>query len=489
MRSDRLLLGLDVGTTNVKAVVATSDGRVLAEAASPVQLYHVAAGGVEQDIEELFRATLTVVRRAAGQVDPLWISAVGVSSQGGALQIIGEQGQPIGRVISWLDRRGAPFDEALTAELGREWFVRRIGHGRSGLAIGQLLRLRHECPALLCPPQRIGFVGDTIVGRLCGYSAHDGTSCGLTLLYNPSRRVTDPELLERLGLPESSLPSLLSPRQAAGGLRPDIARETGLPEGIPVSVAVHDQYAAALATGSVHAGDVMFGAGTAWVLLAVSEQLTAPVIDDAFTCTHVVEGLHGQILSLVNGGSAFAWALQLLRLEHERPEEIDRLMEEVPAGSDGLCFWPLLAPLGAAGLPPGTRGRLLGIELSHRPAHVLRAVVEGLACELARYLRFLLDAGMRVDRLIMCGQAGASRVTPQIMADVTNLPVACTVHSHASALGAAVIARGLLEPDRPLDQLAEAMALPTRQVLPGSAAVVYAKLRQQYMVSLSANQV
>ncbi len=483
MKSDRLLVGLDLGTTNVKAVVADTDGRVLAESSALVELCHVAEGGVEQDIEEIFQAALGVLRAAAAGVDASRIAALGVSSQGGAMQVLDAEGRSAGRVISWLDRRGAPYDETIDAELGGEWFGPRVGHGRSGVAVGQVLRLRREAPALLDPPHRVGFVGDTIVGRLCGHAAHDGTSCGIAVLYNPWRRGYDPDLLQRLGLPASLLPDLLSPRVSAGGLRPDIARATGLPEGIPVSTAIHDQYTAALGTGAVHAGDVMFGAGTAWVLLAVTDQLALPVLADAFACTHVVEGLYGQLLSLGNGGTAFAWMLGLLGLEREATGEIDRLMASVPAGSDGLCFWPLLIP-GAAGLEPGAKARLLGLQLSHRRAHLLRAVVEGLAYELARYLRFLLDAGIRLDRLIMTGKASASTVTPQILADVTGLPIACTVNSEASALGAAIIARGLLEPGAPLDQIAESMTLPSRLVAPGKDAAAYQAACRQYRESL-----
>ncbi len=483
MKSDRLLLGLDLGTTNVKAVVTDFGGRVLSAGSALVPLRHVEAGGVEQDIEEIFQAALEVLRQAAGGVEAARIAALGVSSQGGALQILDAQGRSAKPVISWLDCRGATYDDALTAELGGPWFAQRVGHGRSGVAVGQLLRLRHDAAGLLDPPHRIGFVGDTIVGRLCGHAAHDGTSCGIAVLYNPWRRGYDMDVLQRLGMPATQLPDLLSPRTSAGRLRPEIAQAAGLPAAIPVSAAVHDQYAAALGTGAVRPGDVLFGAGTAWVLLAVSDQPAPPVLADAFACTHVVEGLYGQLLSLFNGGSAFAWTRGLLGLDKAAPEELDRLMASVPAGSDGLCFWPLLVS-GVAGLEPGAKGRLLGLQLCHRAEHVLRAVVEGLAYELARHLRFLLGAGIRLDRLIMSGKASAGTVTPQILADVSGLPIACTVHSEASALGAAIIARGLIEPGVPLDQLAESMTLPARLVAPGKDAAVYQAGLQQYLESL-----
>ncbi|MEK7684540.1 MAG: FGGY-family carbohydrate kinase [Verrucomicrobiota bacterium] len=483
-----MLLGLDLGTTNVKAAVTDREGRILGHGSVPVQLFHVGEGGVEQDLEEIWVATLEAIREATRSLDAARVQAIGISSQGGAMQMLDSRHRPIGRVISWLDDRGHRDDDALTAELGRDWFVRRIGHGRSGLAAGQLLRLRRECPSLLAESNRIGFVGDIIAGRLCGRAAHDGTSCGLTLLYNPNRQAYDPDLLARLGIREGQLPDLISPRRAAGSLLPEVARQTGLAAAIPVSAAIHDQYAAALGTGAVHTGDVMFGAGTAWVLLAVMDRLAEPVIDDAFACRHVAEGLYGQIVSLRNGGSALTWTLQVIGLAETNSDVIERMIESVEPGSDGLGFWPFLTAYGASGLVPGVKGRLAGLQLSQTSAHVLRAVVEGLACEFNRHLSFLHDAQIPVARLIMSGGAAASQATPQIIADVTGLPLVCMSGSEGSLLGAAILARGLIESGKSLAQLAAGMAPTGRPISPGQNTGFYREHYERYRQSLPSLQ-
>ena len=166
-----MFLGLDLGTTNVKALVTDRAGRPLAHAASPVQLLHVGEGGVEQDIEAIEQATLAVLQQVARSVDPSRIEAIGVSSQGGAMQVLDAHGRPLGRVISWLDQRGRPFDHALVAELGREWFLEHISRGCSGLSIGQSLRLHHEQPELLRPPNRFSISAtisvDTSIPTTC----------------------------------------------------------------------------------------------------------------------------------------------------------------------------------------------------------------------------------------------------------------------------------------------------------------------------------
>jgi sugar (pentulose or hexulose) kinase len=383
-----MYLGLDLGTANVKAVVVKPNGRIASVGSAPVERYYTDDGGIEQNIGQIWNAARSAIRGAAGRVDSSKILAIGVSSQGGALQILDQNDISCGRVISWLDPRGRPFDASLTAERGEDFFTRRIGHGKSGLTIGQILRLQSKSSTALHRGRRVGFVGDLIVGRLCGRRAHDPTSWAIALLYNPWLKRSDPAILSILGLDDGQLPCLLPATTAAGVLGKAAARAVDLPAGIPVSPAVHDQYAASLGAAAVAAGDVNFGAGTAWVLLANTGKLS-------------------------------------------------------------------------------------------------RAVVEGLACELRRHLDLLTATGIRAEHLIMCGSATAGRNTPQIIADVTRLPVGCLKTPDISALGAAMLARSLIEPDVPLDRIARQWAPPRRMVKPSRQDAAYQDLYQEYLSLLA----
>lgn len=475
-----MYLGLDLGTTNIKALVVNPQGKVVARGSAPVEIRHLPDGGVEQDIENIYSATVAATTQATVGGVGKGVQAVGISAQGGAMQLLDSSGRPHGPVISWLDGRGTPYDREILQRLGSEYFAEHIGHGVPCIAIGQLLRLAKESPHLLAPPRRVGFVGDTIVHRLCGRFAHDSTSLSIAILYNPALRRGDPDVLKHLGIQENQLPDLLSPRQAAGELKADVAAKLGLPPGIPVSTAVHDQYCAVLGSAAVRGGDVMFGAGTAWVFVATTDHLAPPVIPEAFVSTHVVEGMYGQMLSMVNGGSALSWAKNLMGLGDKSGAETEKMLASVPPGCEGVRCWPLLATAGGARTPPGTRGRLLGLQFAHTPAHVLRAVIEGLAFEFARYLKFLTSAGIATDRLVMCGGAAGSAVTPPIIADATGLPVACCTEAATSAYGAAVLARGLLETNNGLAQIAESMAPPARTVHPSAGAGLYQTLAAEY---------
>ena len=479
-----MFLGLDLGTTNVKAVLVEGNGRIVARRAAPVQLFPVPRDGVEQNLEEIRSATLTAIDQLTAAADVSAVKAIGVSAQGGAMQIVDADGQPLGRIISWLDGRGRKYDEEITRKMGRGWFIQHTGHRRGAIAVGQLLRLKQERPSHVSRPNSIGFVGDLIVRSLCGRAAHDATSLSIAMLYNPSLDRADPDVLRLVGIEENQLPALVSVRESAGALLKEVAERTSLPAGIPVSAAVHDQYASALGAGVIQPRDVMLGAGTAWVLLAVTARLTEPVDDAAFVCRHLIESRYGQMLSMANGGSSFAWAKNLFGLAGKSGDEIDAMFERIPPGSDGLQFWPLLAAGGGAGLMAGTRGRMAGLQLSHKADHILRAVVEGLAMELARYVGLLSERGAPVGRLVMTGGAAASRVTPQIVSDATGLPVARTAESEMSALGAAMIARGLVEPTLDLARISDEMAQPVQVFEPGANADVYRQLLDAYVASL-----
>ncbi len=478
-----MYLGLDLGTTNVKALLIDERGTVQSRGSVEVGLGHTSEGGVEQDLEEIWAATLEAAWRAAG-TGGASVKAVGISSQGAALQLRDRQGRCLGPVISWMDPRGAAEDRELVRVFGSRWLAEHIGHGQAGLSLGHLMRLRRTQPEMLDQAGVIGFVGDAIVERLCGRAAHDASSLSIACLYNPMLDAPEPAILRHLGISRGQLPALLPARQPAGALGGEAARRMGVPAGIPVGPAIHDQYAAAVGSGTLEAGDVMFGCGTAWVLVAVAEAFAGPVVPSAWVCRHVVPQRWGQLLSLVVGGSAFRWALEMTGLADAGREAIDDLMAAVPPGSDGLRVWPFHDATGGARRP--TAGRIEGLRLAHGRGHLLRATLEGLCFELARQLGWLARAGFPARRLIMCGGAARSRLTPQIVADTTGCAVVCPREPEISAFGAAVLARAMLEPQQSIPELHAAMAGPRTQILPGPASSGYRGAAGEYARAVDA---
>ena len=475
-----MFLGLDLGTTNVKAVVLDETGVIIAQDSTPVELYYGPGGAVEQDFSDIKSAAIKSITNAVSHVEAANILSIGISSQGAAIQILDSQREPAGRVISWMDTRGEACDDQLTSKLGQDWFEEHVGRRSSGMTIGQMLRLREQDS--LPDNFNVAYVGDLIVEYLCSNPAHDASRLSLAMLYNPGLDRADPELMDILELNESHLPDLICSRGCAGTLLDDVATQLGLTKGIPVTPAIHDQYAAALGVGALEAGDVMIGTGTAWVLLPISRQLPEPVTEKSYVCRHVVPDRFGQILSMRNGGSSITWAMKIMGIDNAN--QIDGIIQDIPPGAQGVIYWPYLVAAGA-GLDDDTTGRLSGLKLAHSQGDILRAVVEGLAYELNRMLHFLTDAEEPVKRLILCGGGANSSITPQIIADVTGLRVECITEPDASAIGAGMLARNLVDKQIPLEQIAEKMKPTSRILMPGVNQNLYAKLYDQYVQSLT----
>ncbi len=481
---ESLLLGLDLGTTNIKAYIVTMDGTVVSSGSAAVGITYAADGTAEQNLEDIWGGTVTAIRKAVMFARGANVIAIGVSSQGGALQVLDRGGRCFGPVIGWQDSRGSSWDRELTARKGGGWFARHTGYPKSTSAVGQLLRLRAQ--GTLPQGFEVGWVGDVIVERLCGRRAHDGTSLSEACLFNPGENREDGELLEILGVERKCLPDLLSVNETAGGLLPDIAQSLSLPAGIPVGPAVHDQYSAALGSGVVRSGDTMLGAGTTWALLAITPELQLPVGGIALVGCHPVAGLFGQMLSMANGGACIAWGTRTLNLEAMGVQGTDSCLSSVRPGSDGLRFRPLLSEIGGAGLPSSAAGCLDGLRLGHTPAHILRALVEGLACELGRYLAMMREGEVPVNRLVMSGGAAASSVTPGIIADTTGLPVDCMTMPETSSIGAAILAHALVEPTARLVDLADSMKPPARRIEPGQGQPEAHARLEEYLLSCKA---
>ena len=158
-------------------------------------------------------------------------------------------------------------------------------------------------------------------------------------------------------------------------------------------------------------------------------------------------------------------------------------MASVSPGADGLQCWPLLieGATDTQSMRPG--GTFSGIKPGHSASHLLRAVLEGLACELTRHLGCFTAAGSPVKHLVVSGPAAASSVVPQILADATAHPVTCLSESDISAFGAATIARALVSTDADLRELATASAPSRRTVLPGPSVEIYRDLYREYLAA------
>ncbi len=442
-----VLIGLDVGTTNTKAVAFDVAGNVLASASCGYGLLTSGAGRVEQDPEEFWRGVVETLRSLVRQVGPEHrFVALAQSSQGGTTIPVDEAGGPIGNALSWMDQRAVAQAELVRSRYGSEFIRTTTGWDlQAALPLQHIGWLRDNCPERYAAAHHFLFVNDFIGWRLTGRLCMNPTDAGITQLFSIVSGDWDERLLDIVGIDRAQLSPVHPSGQIVGELTDAASEETGLPKGLPIVNGAHDQYCAAVGTGVMRPGKVLLSCGTAWVILAVVEDLRAALRSRAGIGRHVIENRWGVMRSLGAVGSSLEWLVDRVWGGGSAPGTREEIYSALNAGvarsrpgAGGLLCYPLAGGHAASfGL---ARGGFLNLSLVHSRDDMARAVMEGTACELRWAIAEMGRARIDVTELRMVGGAARSPVWPQIVADVTGVPVTLPGMSQAASRGAAILA-------------------------------------------------
>ncbi len=447
------LLGLDVGTTSTKAVLFDLKGTELARAASsPYRKYTPQPGWVEQDPEEIWQAALTAVADIMQQVDPnMHVRALCMAVQSGSLLPADGQGQPVYPLITWMDGRTQNL-VAEWRESGLEAQIKPI-NGWSlypSMCLPTIAWLQRHDPETFATARHYFSLNDFIVYRLTGQYCTNPSNGGGMQLVDIHSGQWSAEICELVGI----TPDQLSPIQPSGSiigtLKPEVCRVTGLSSDTVLVNGGHDQGCTALGLGVNDPGRLLLACGTAWVVTGVvaSDNMdhVPAKLDWNFHPGHVRLGNGRWTISQSLGGlgASLEWWLNQAwsGTNGQTPRaqmfaSLDEELTQTQAGS-GLFFTPLTG--GHDDATEMQRGQFLGLQLSHTRADMARAVMESAAFELRWALEPTHAAGLPIDCLWMVGGAAQSPHWPQILADVTNIPIRLPQYHNWPALGAAVLA-------------------------------------------------
>jgi len=444
-----LLLGIDAGTTLMKAALYAPDGSCLGTGEAAQGVVSPQPGLAEQDPVTWWRGLRRAVRQALARAGVRGdeVAAVGLSTQGGTLTVFDQSGTPRGPALVWSDaRQRADADDDPRS---RQKHFQLTGLPHRDMTPAGITWLKTHRPERFAAPYRIGYVPDYLIFRLTGEWVSDSTNLGICNICDLRSGDIALPVIEALGIPREAFAATRQAGEVAGTLLPDAAQALGLRAGIPVAVPAHDQYAAALGAGCTEPGDLLLSTGTAWVVLLITREPTTDRNGSFWPGRHVQQGMWGLMGAISSGSCTLD---RLLTITRQRPDwdRINAAVEPIPAGSGGLLVIPHLVGRTLPSRDPQARGAIIGWSLGHTREHFWRAAMEGLAMETRAACDYLAGHGARIGGLRMVGGAARSTIWPLIVASVLGSSVRANAGEHMAVRGAACLAaRALGRPELP----------------------------------------
>jgi xylulokinase len=442
------LLGIDIGTSSVKAVlVEVERAQIQASAGVEHPIHHPEPGYAEQNPDDWWQATVRAVRQVLGKsgIDPTAVRGIGLCGQMHGTVCLNESGEPLRPAIIWADGRSQTeltvlFEQTTPDQLS----CRAPGPPATGfMALSLMWLARHE-PYTLTRTQTVLLPKDYVRLILTGELGTDPSDAAATWLFDVRSGEWSDELIAFCGLERRYLPSITGSAEVVGTLRREAAEALGLPSGIPVVVGCADQPAQALGHGLLDPGTTLVTTGTGGQVLSV---LAAPTPDPHLrfhVFNHAAPGRWYALAAILSAGLSLRWLRDLLGLADRQDayQHLSRLAQAVPPGAEGLLFLPYLAGERTPLMDPEASGVFLGLRLHHEAGHLARAVMEGVAFALASCLALVGESAGEEQRqtVIASGGGASSPVWRQIQADVFNTPLWIAREGDHAPLGAALLA-------------------------------------------------
>jgi xylulokinase len=442
------LLGIDVGTGGTRAVVVDETGRVAASATSEHAAFaSPQTGWAEQDARDWWRATREAVRAAlaAGVVSADEIVCVGLSGQMHGATLLDERGEPLRPSIIWCDVRTDEQCRALTEQIGESHLIELVSNpALANFTLPKMLWVREREPRTWERVRSVLLPKDYVRLRLTGERATDVADASGTLLFSVGTRTWSDELLERTGIERSVLPAVYESIEVCGRVSADGARATGLREGTPVVAGAGDQAAGAVGLGVVRPGSVSATIGTSGVVFAATDRPALDRRGRVHTFCHAIPGRWHVMGVTQAAGLSLRWFRDrfgaVARNGHDAYEALVDEAADAPPGADGLIWTPYLMGERTPHLDPHARAALVGLTMNHTRAHIIRAILEGVAFSLRDTLTIFAEMNVPVRGIKLGGGGARSRLWGQIQADVYGQTVEVAEAEEGAAYGAALLA-------------------------------------------------
>ncbi len=443
------MLAIDVGTSGVKAVLASSTLGIVGSRQRSYPLHTPRPGWVEQDPLEIRAALVAATRDLLDTSTSATADIAGIvlTAQMFNLQPVDATGEPVGPMLSWLDQRAAGEAAGLALRVSPDRQFQAAGSVVTAKDIVPRIHwLRQRAPDTWSRTSWLLDCKEAVVAWMTGRAVTDAAGASAYRLTDHRATGWDRALCELLSVPPDRLPEVAPATAVAGGLLPGAATAMGLPAGLPVFVGTGDVPASQVGSGAIRPGDAHLSLGTA---IYLGFHVDAPLGDPAHqlgVLGHAVPDAWILWLEIATGGAALTWITRALGdptlpdgvVDHAH---IERLVRSAEGDTDDLLFAPWLSGERVPLFDDGARGAFVGLALRHGRAHLVRAVMEGVAYQIRWAYEYGLAYGVMPGSVRAVGGGGLGDAWLGIIADTLGRPIEVVdAPQDAAALGAAALA-------------------------------------------------
>lgn len=438
-------LGVDVGTSGLKALVVDENGKILASALLEYGMETPQPGWAEQDPAQWWKAFKKAVHELKKKVPGLAesLSGIGLTGQMHSSVFLDREFKVIRPAILWCDQRPAQECEDITNKLGFNDLVEMtLNRALTGFTLPKLVWLRNHEPENFKRLKHLLVCKDYIRFLLTNELATEVSDASGTLMFDVKARAWSNRLINKLDIDPAVLPKCHESPQISGKLTKDAADALGLKPGVPVVGGGGDQAAGAIGNGIVEEGSVLISIGTSGVVFAAHNK---PLFDQKarlHSFCHAAPGLWHSMGVMLSAGGSLRWLRETLRelkpgLDYP---EMTALAQKVAPGADGLFFLPYLTGERTPHFDPYARGVFFGISLKTGLGHITRAVIEGVSFGLKDSVEIMKQSQVKVDKFYLSGGGAKSDFWSQLMADLLEAKVHRLKVDEGPAFGSALLA-------------------------------------------------
>ncbi|WP_238860092.1 MULTISPECIES: FGGY-family carbohydrate kinase [unclassified Clostridium] len=446
---EKLLLGIDIGTSACKVAIFDLDGHVVSQSNKAYSVYYPEKDFVEQDAEEWWNAVCDATKECIEQshINPEQIKGIGIDGQGWAALPVDVEGKPLHNAMIWMDRRSTKQCEEVIKKIGEDKIFEVSGNSFDATyTTPKILWLKENKPDVFIKTYKFLQSNSYIAFKLTGAMTQD-LSQGYGLhCFDMKTGKYDAKLCEELGIPMEKLPDIVPCDQVVGTVNDIAAKQTGLAIGTPVVAGGLDAACGTLGAGVIEFGQTQEQGGQAG---GMSICLDKPIGHKKLILGfHVIPNAW-----LLQGGTVGGGSLKWFRNEFGEYEKhmeeqtgensFDALVNKakgVNIGADGVIYLPYMAGERSPIWDKHAKGVFYGLGYDKTKGHIVRSILEGTAYSLEHNLQTAKEVNVDVEELIAIGGAANSLTWTQIKSDVTGKRIKVPTSDTATTLGAAILA-------------------------------------------------